>query len=669
MTAQSVNPPFPIFSDVDGNPLEDGFIYIGTENLNAETNPISVYWDAALTIPAAQPIRTLGGYPSRTGTPARIFANSNYSMTVRNKNGTFIYSSSSVTDIFSADLMNFIQSGTGAVPRTAQSKMRDVVSVFDFMTTAQIADVQNRTLLLDLSSAILVAITAANGTKKIYFPSGSYKFSVTMIDLSPTLATEFYGDGSGTILVPLSTTAPCFILQYTGSASTTAVFRMNSLTFSDPGTKTSCGVWTTYGFEWVNCRFLNLKYGVLCNGSEWDKFNDCTWINCQFAVYSTSALAVNDPLGIGNTLNLINPSEKYYTNCWFGICNCSYYEEQADNAAQKETSILYIACQFMAGDVCVAVWGSSLVGKVNFYKCWFEAQSSGVGMTINGKAFPFSIVYTEGSSVYFDHCRELTSEHNVYVKYAASGTVRATPGLFLCGTDLNAGPIFNLDDGVLGVIKDCTVFKNGGYSLEKFSTVENVVPLTPALNSGIVFPSKNWSLTVVQGSATGPFENLFASGSCVGVVPSKIGGAGAFVAAITTGDGFYQNKYLQTTACPDQYGYVSSFTSITNAIYVITLIIRQSSGIDKLFKLGSFGYPINGLSSTGIFTVKSGNWQSFTALVSCSEGGAAGGVSIQNFSGSNLDFDLSLLQVLAFPNMEKAIRYIQSGIYTLPVVL
>jgi len=133
MTAQSVNPPFPIFNDVDGNPLEDGFIYIGTENLNAETNPISVYWDADLTIPAAQPIRTLGGYPSRAGTPARIFANSNYSMTVRNKNGTFIYSSASVTDVFSADLVNFIQSGTGAVTRTTQDKLREsYISVNDF---------------------------------------------------------------------------------------------------------------------------------------------------------------------------------------------------------------------------------------------------------------------------------------------------------------------------------------------------------------------------------------------------------------------------------------------------------------------------------------------------------------------------------------------------------
>jgi len=168
MTAQSVNSPFPIFNDVDGNPLEDGFIYIGTENLNAETNPISVYWDADLTIPAAQPIRTLGGYPSRAGTPARIFADSNYSITVRNKNGTFIYSSSSVTDIFSADLVNFIQSGTGAVARTAQSKMRESMSVLDFGAVGDGIAIDTASINLSIS-----AVNAAGGGT-VVVPKGTY---------------------------------------------------------------------------------------------------------------------------------------------------------------------------------------------------------------------------------------------------------------------------------------------------------------------------------------------------------------------------------------------------------------------------------------------------------------------------------------------------------------
>lgn len=89
-----ISPPFRVFTDVDGEPLEDGYIHIGAVNQNPQAVPISVFWDVALTIPAAQPIRTLGGYPSRSGTPSRMYvAEAEYSISVSNKNSTLIYSS------------------------------------------------------------------------------------------------------------------------------------------------------------------------------------------------------------------------------------------------------------------------------------------------------------------------------------------------------------------------------------------------------------------------------------------------------------------------------------------------------------------------------------------------------------------------------------------------
>jgi hypothetical protein len=93
MSAISVEPPYPAFADADGQPLEDGYILIGTVNLNPITNPIAVFFNAALTIAAVQPIRTSGGYPVYQGTPARIYAASDYSIQVQNKNGTVIYTS------------------------------------------------------------------------------------------------------------------------------------------------------------------------------------------------------------------------------------------------------------------------------------------------------------------------------------------------------------------------------------------------------------------------------------------------------------------------------------------------------------------------------------------------------------------------------------------------
>jgi len=93
MSALSVEPPYPAFADAGGQPLEDGYIWIGTVNLNPITNPIVAYWDSALTITAVQPIRTSGGYPVYQGTPARIYTASDYSIQVQNKNGTVVYTS------------------------------------------------------------------------------------------------------------------------------------------------------------------------------------------------------------------------------------------------------------------------------------------------------------------------------------------------------------------------------------------------------------------------------------------------------------------------------------------------------------------------------------------------------------------------------------------------
>lgn len=105
MTAFSIQPTYPIFTDIDGQPLDDGYIWLGVANLAPITNPIQVYWDAALTIPAVQPIRTRGGYPINSGTPARLYVNSNYSIQVQNRNGSVVYSAPGATERYDLNVI------------------------------------------------------------------------------------------------------------------------------------------------------------------------------------------------------------------------------------------------------------------------------------------------------------------------------------------------------------------------------------------------------------------------------------------------------------------------------------------------------------------------------------------------------------------------------------
>jgi hypothetical protein len=93
MSTIEVQPPYPAFAGTDGQPLENGYIWIGTVNLSPQVNPIAVYWDAAQTISAPLPIRTLNGYPSRNGTPARFYVASDYSIQVLDSKGSVVYTS------------------------------------------------------------------------------------------------------------------------------------------------------------------------------------------------------------------------------------------------------------------------------------------------------------------------------------------------------------------------------------------------------------------------------------------------------------------------------------------------------------------------------------------------------------------------------------------------
>lgn len=75
-----------------------------------------------------------------------------------------------------SNTVGFLQAGTDATLRTVQSKLRERVSVFDFMTQAQINDVVANTASISVSAAIQDAIDAiaAVGGGIVHFPAGTY---------------------------------------------------------------------------------------------------------------------------------------------------------------------------------------------------------------------------------------------------------------------------------------------------------------------------------------------------------------------------------------------------------------------------------------------------------------------------------------------------------------
>ena len=104
----------------------------------------------------------------------------------------------------------------GGDARSVQSKLRDTVSVFDFMTEAEIAAVKTYTSTANLSSAVNNAI---NTGKRVYFPAGGYKFNATI-----NTKIVLFGDGStATRVYPFDDAVA--VMTYTNSATTTPLYR------------------------------------------------------------------------------------------------------------------------------------------------------------------------------------------------------------------------------------------------------------------------------------------------------------------------------------------------------------------------------------------------------------------------------------------------------------
>jgi hypothetical protein len=210
MSAMSVEVPYQVFTDRDGEPLENGYVWVGVANQNPQTNPIQVYFDRDLTQPAAQPLRTIAGYVSNSGTPAQIFVDaSNYSILVQDKNGTMVYNFPDGTglgatvpasnvlftgfknqigvvqdlaDNDGSDWIGYKNSAVNSIARSVEDKLRESVSVKDFGAVGD--------GVADDTAAIQAALNGQ--VRNIRIPAGNYKITNSLILQQGTM---LFGDG------------------------------------------------------------------------------------------------------------------------------------------------------------------------------------------------------------------------------------------------------------------------------------------------------------------------------------------------------------------------------------------------------------------------------------------------------------------------------------------
>jgi hypothetical protein len=171
-----------------------------------------------------------------------------------------------------AALVSYTPIGTGAVVTNVQSKLRETVSVFDFMTAAQIADVIANTQILDVTTAIQAAI---NTQKQIFFPAGSYKTT------SPIIVSGSYFNIYGV--------QGKSIISGTGYISSTTSDDLSYPTATNPGPMSgSCFYFTslTYYSNIESISFSGYKFAcAYLTPHNSPRFTNCSYSYCNAFVF------------------------------------------------------------------------------------------------------------------------------------------------------------------------------------------------------------------------------------------------------------------------------------------------------------------------------------------------------------------------------------------------
>jgi parallel beta-helix repeat protein len=173
------------------------------------------------------------------------------------------------TQATSAALVSYNEGGTGAVTTTVQAKLRQYVSVFDFMSTAQIADVQANTALVDVTAAIQAAI---NDATNVYFPAGTYRVNAQITVKSGLMLT-----GTPSSIIKLASAVTPFVLR--GDSLSNIV--IENLTFLGNG---ASGNSTVYISNSSNVLVQNCK--ITKSGSNALYFVGCSFVkveNCELS--------------------------------------------------------------------------------------------------------------------------------------------------------------------------------------------------------------------------------------------------------------------------------------------------------------------------------------------------------------------------------------------------
>ena len=364
--------PYPIFNDVDGDPLDAGYMYIGETGKNPEVYPVPVFFDENLSIPAPQPIRTRNGYISQSGKPAKLYiANEKCSVTIKNKRKTIIW-----TDL-NADLgltANWIINKFSQIDMELLFPNFNVVSPETLKVYVQRLPIQAIFKMdgSDETATLKGYIAAAKSLgKPLRLPKGIIIFSDT-ITLDYTA--EIYGAGRDSTILQfanLSPNKPSLSFRRGATKGYYANFSLRDSTFgtssgpmfSDSRNEAGAPVWKNTFFN-VEITAFNIGHAYTSenplDGANHAHCSENLWLQCRFVNNKTTGLLQNCQ-AVNNT----------YLRCDFENFDTSYLNGQTIT----DSNFDFFRDEAGAG---VLVESSSFIGRGRWYSWKYPTGGSGL---------------------------------------------------------------------------------------------------------------------------------------------------------------------------------------------------------------------------------------------------------------------------------------------------
>jgi len=266
------------FFDANGVPLAGGKLYSYTAGT---TSPLVTYVDASGTTTNTNPVILDSRGEANVWLGAATYKLALYSATnvliwtVDDITAAATDTLASLAASGGSSLVGYLPAGTGAVATTVQAKLRESVSVFDFMTAGEIALVQAGTPG-DNYAAFTAALAASNN---VDIPAGSFKTSGTLYFKDHVITgagSQYFGGQNTGTLITCTGNVACF--SYNGAFGSGAKITGIFIDYGDAipasgSTKIGINIpnvaaWPAF-YEFSDLRIRGAHIGINDAGAAW----------------------------------------------------------------------------------------------------------------------------------------------------------------------------------------------------------------------------------------------------------------------------------------------------------------------------------------------------------------------------------------------------------------